>query len=142
MFFIFGWGHQTVKNHGPVKVFHCEHCNNDKVWILHSRKTWFTLFFIPVIPYSSEHLLFCPICHHGVRLDNEKFNELRLIAECNTELIGKKITEEQHAQRIEKIASDINSNNVNSNIYPKTETQLNYIRQMNEINNQKNSGSE
>lgn len=141
MFFIFGWGHQSVKNHGPVKVFHCEHCNNEKLWILHSKKTWFTLFFIPVIPYSSDHILFCPICQHGVKLGTEKFKELKLIAECNMDLINKRITDEQHSERMSEIACEINKSNISNDIYPKTETQLNYIRQMNEIRNQKNSDS-
>jgi len=141
MFFIFGWGHQTVKNHGPVKVYHCEHCNNDKVWMLHSRRTWFTLFFIPVIPYSTEHLMFCPICHYGVKVENAKFNELKAIAQCNLDLMNKKITEEQHAEILKGLASEDKNYMYNDALSEKTETQLNYIKQMNEINEQRNSGS-
>ena len=32
-------------------------------------RRWFTLFFIPVIPYESGHLMICPVCGHGMELD-------------------------------------------------------------------------
>lgn len=31
-------------------------------------RTWFTLFFIPVIPYENKHILLCEICSNGVVL--------------------------------------------------------------------------
>lgn len=141
MFFVFGWGRQTVKRHGAVGIFHCQHCNNDKHWVLFSRKTWFTLFFIPVIPYSSEHLMICPICNHGVKLDRVKFEEYKAIAEGKMDLINKKITQDEHAERIEEIsASQPNSNLIEENTMTgKTETQLNYIRQMKEIEQERRS---
>jgi len=52
---IFGWGHQTIKNIGPTFKNHCSHCNNEDYWTLTKYTTWFTLFFIPVIPYSIKY---------------------------------------------------------------------------------------
>lgn len=138
MFLIFGWGKQTVKNHGPVSIYHCNHCNNDKTWTLYSRKTWFTLFFIPVIPYKTEHLMLCPICNQGVELDNEKFNKLKAIAECNMDLINKKITQEEHTEMMRGLSSAVNKNDLeDNNLSGKTETQLNYIKQMKEFEEQR-----
>ncbi len=138
MLFIFGWGHQTVKNHGPVGVYHCEHCNNEKYWTLYSRRTWFTLFFIPVIPYKTENMLLCPICNHGVKLEALKFNELKQVAQCNMDLINKKITQEQHGQILASIASSTGKNlNAGDSLAGKTETQINYINQMKELEKQK-----
>jgi len=155
MFFVFGWGRQTVKKHGPVQVYHCEHCNNNKTWQLYSRKTWFTLFFIPIIPYSNESLLLCPVCSHGVKIDKDKFNELKTIAQCNMDLINKKITEEEHSQRMKLIKTNgskpsnikegSSENNLENNseidLEGKTETQKNYIRQMNEIRKEREKTS-
>ena len=59
---IFGWGHRTTNDFGPTLALNCPNCKNDSWWHLVSYKTWFTLFFIPVIPYESEHLLLCEIC--------------------------------------------------------------------------------
>jgi uncharacterized protein YlaI len=140
MFFIFGWGKQTVKNHGPVHIFHCDHCNNDKNWTLYTRKTWFTLFFIPVIPYQIEHLMLCPICNHGVKLDNEKFNELKAVAQCNSDLLSQKITQEQHSDMMRALASPPDGSSVgDKDLTGKTETQINYIKQMRELENQRDS---
>jgi hypothetical protein len=141
MFFVFGWGRQTVKTHGPVEVYHCDHCNNDKHWTLYTRRTWFTLFFIPVIPYSTEHLMLCPICNYGVKVENEKFNELRAIAECNSDLINNKITREEHESRINSLSTVNNGGYSEENLNGKTETQLNYIRQMRELEEERNKKS-
>lgn len=116
MFFIFGWGRQTVKNHGPVNVYHSNRCNNNGNWVLYSRKTWFTLFFIPVIPYSSEYLMLCPVCNHGVTLDKVKFDELK-------------------AASANQSGSSFYDENTMTG---KTETQKNYIRQMKELEQERN----
>lgn len=75
MFFLFGWGHQTTKNYGPTLPIRCPNCNNDTVWHLGRTKTWFTLFFIPVIPYRTDRYYVCEICAHGKLLDSAEFEE-------------------------------------------------------------------
>lgn len=35
--------------------------------------TWFTLFFIPVIPYKTEYISVCPICNSLLHLSKEDF---------------------------------------------------------------------
>lgn len=133
MFIIFGWGKQTVKEHGPAGIYHCEHCNNDRPWTLFSRRTWITLFFIPVIPYSTEYLLLCPICGHGARLDARKFNEIRPVAENNRQLAENRITQAEYDTRMEQLGSLQSDAAERGGMAGKTETQLNYIRQMKEI---------
>ena len=54
---IFGWNFQTIKQIGFVFKKVCEHCNNEEYWVLTRTITWFTLFFIPVIPYSFKFFL-------------------------------------------------------------------------------------
>lgn len=77
MFIIFGWNYQTSKNHGPTLPMKCPHCGNEVfLHLLHERR-WFTLFFIPVIPYSSRHFLLCDICSHGYELESDKVEEAK-----------------------------------------------------------------
>jgi len=58
---------------------------NNQTWLhLVSYKTWFTLFFIPVIPYESKDLLLGPMCSVGLELQGpqmEKAKRLNLPAE-------------------------------------------------------------
>lgn len=59
---IIGWGHRKTQNLGPVEKRNCPNCGNTDFWELHRLKDYATFFFIPVIPYKTEHLLVCPVC--------------------------------------------------------------------------------
>src|SRR3990167_6580332 len=96
---IFGWGHQTIKNFGPTFKNHCSHCNNEEYWTLTRHTTWFTLFFIPIIPYSVKYFLSCPICQYGITLDNKQVEQIKPIAEANQLLIDGKITEVEYKNK-------------------------------------------
>lgn len=134
MFIIFGWGRQTLKSFGPVLKYRCDHCHNEKHWMLYCKRTWFTLFFIPVIPYSTEYLMLCPVCNYGVKLEKSKFEEYKAIAQCNTDLINKVITQQEHAVRMDDLLrTKANSNADDIEWAGKTETQKNYLRQLREI---------
>ncbi|MCK4744799.1 zinc-ribbon domain-containing protein [Candidatus Parcubacteria bacterium] len=113
---IFGWGHQTVKNYGVVFKNQCGNCKNDDYWQLIKTTTWFTLFFIPIIPYNVRHLLICPICEHGVELNNTKAYEFKNIAEANTDLINNKITMGEYQERVGEPMKNKKQKIINGNI--------------------------
>lgn len=98
--FIFGWGRTTIWNIGPVFKKLCSNCHNEEFWVLMRRTTWFTLFFIPVIPYETKWMLICPTCKYGITLNAQQVKELMPLAETNKLLLDKKITEQEHASRI------------------------------------------
>ncbi|MCX7746053.1 MAG: zinc ribbon domain-containing protein [Clostridia bacterium] len=82
MFVIFGWGRRTTKDYGPTLPMRCGNCNNNVYSRLIHVRTWFTLFFIPVIPYESKHYLLCDVCTRGFELhgaDVERFKEMNRI---------------------------------------------------------------
>ena len=76
MFIIWGFGKRTVRRYGKVGTAVCGHCNNNVQRELIRVTTWFTLFFIPLIPYRIERLLACPICGIPQRLSKPEFEEL------------------------------------------------------------------
>lgn len=92
---IFGWGHQTNKNLGPTFRNHCSNCNNDGYWILTKITVSFTLFFIPIFPYSIKYFLACPVCKYGVTLDSEKAEKLRRLIEASQSQTNKQISEDE-----------------------------------------------
>ncbi len=106
---IFGWGYQTIKNIGPTFKNRCSHCNNEDYWILTKYITWFTLFFIPVIPYSIKYFLSCPICQYGIILDSNQLEQIKPIAEANQLLIDGKITEIEYKAKVEQLDSEVPS---------------------------------
>ena len=106
---IFGWGHQTTKNFGPTFKNRCGHCNNDEYFVLNRIMTWFTLFFIPVIPYSTKYFLSCPICQYGLALNDEQIGKIKPVAEANQALINGEITEQEYQSRINQLPADRDS---------------------------------
>jgi hypothetical protein len=106
MFFIFGWGRQLRKNFGAVLSLKCSHCNNESFWNLFRVSTWFTLFFIPVIPYSIEKYLLCPVCQYGIELDNDKFKKFKEIADINKDLASGLISQAEHNVKVEGLLSE------------------------------------
>ena len=68
---IFGWGTQTRRNYGQLKSAPCGICKYEGYSLIRII-TWFTLFFIPVIPYYSiKHLVLCNNCKNGYDISQE-----------------------------------------------------------------------
>lgn len=74
MLLLFGFGKKTVKDYGTKEVIHCKRCNNMKKWQYKKTITWFTLFFVPVIPYQTTYARVCPICGNSEKLTKDEFN--------------------------------------------------------------------
>jgi len=73
MFFIFGFGKKTIKTHWEEDMTTCERCHNTRLWPLKKVTSWFTLFFMPLIPYSRQYVKVCPICGHYTEITKERF---------------------------------------------------------------------
>ena len=80
MFFIFGWGHQERKDLGPAFKIKCPNCEKEEFWHLLQLKNYFTLFFIPVFPYETNNLVFCPVCSNAIEVHDPLTDKIREIA--------------------------------------------------------------
>ena len=112
---IFGWGKVTRSFHGRVYQRLCTYCNTNAIWQLCITRTWFTLFFIPVIPYSSKYCITCPKCGSYEELSKEEFEKIKM---------NLKSTE----------GNDMSSVDDRIKYSGKTETQINFLKQMEEHN--------
>ena len=72
MFLIFGFGKQTFKEYGKTESRTCGHCHKTTALILVRVTSWFTLFFIPLIPYSNKYVLMCPLCNGFQEVSKEE----------------------------------------------------------------------
>lgn len=77
MFFLFGFGKTTKKVVGANQERTCIRCNTQTVWQLCIIRTWFTLFFIPVIPYAAKYCICCPNCDSYIELSKEEFEKYK-----------------------------------------------------------------
>jgi len=69
---IIGWSRRT-KNYGTVMIAECQYCDNTFENRLVRYRTWFYLFFIPVLPISrARYSLVCPICNIGLDVSREE----------------------------------------------------------------------
>lgn len=69
---IFGWGHTRTKDYGGAYPIYCENCQNEVFYHISKIRDWFTLFFIPVIPYRKQYWLSCPVCGAGYELEGRR----------------------------------------------------------------------
>ena len=74
---IFGWGRVTTKDYGEIEENVCPNCNNTVAFHLILRRTWFTLFFIPIIPYENNYFVMCPVCSRGTELVGETLQKVK-----------------------------------------------------------------
>lgn len=73
MLVIFGFGHQTFREDEFRNQEVCRHCNNTVRMLLTKKTNWFSLFFIPVIPYSTGYGKICPVCSRGIPLHYDDY---------------------------------------------------------------------
>ena len=90
---LFGWGRRVVKDIGPLFFDTCGRCNNEVYFRLLQITTWFTLFFIPIFPYSVENLIVCPTCQCTAKFPKEQMKDAKVLALRNKAAIE---AEQQH----------------------------------------------
>lgn len=83
-FILIGFGKKTVKDLGETgEQQQCFSCANMVFYHLILVRTWFTYFFIPIIPYRNQYFVECPACLHGMEISGSevkaaKLGELRI----------------------------------------------------------------
>ena len=112
---IFGWGKRTVKSYGESSQDYCNHCGNIGSWAYNRHRTWFTLFFIPVIPYGNMYVKQCMICGNYEELSKEEF-----------------FSEIKNGEKSTGVGNNTDINNDGL-----TEVQRNFKKQMSELRNGK-----
>ena len=100
MFFLFGWGHRTTNEQGPTIPIECPNCSNQTWLHLLSYRTWFTLFFIPIIPYESKNLLLCPVCTKGVELSGDQVPRAQHLNVLATSFLADEIPESDFLEAV------------------------------------------
>ena len=112
---VWGWGKVTKKFIGGVIQRSCSYCNQTSIWQLCIVRTWFTLFFIPIIPYKKSYQITCPSCGSYIELTQEQFDKMKLELEAPN-----------------SSGNTVNDVSDSLKYAGKTESQINYLKQMEE----------
>lgn len=100
MLFVFGWGKRTHTDHGPALEVSCPVCHNQSYWHYKHYRTWFTLFFIPVIPYDSFHYLMCNVCQRVIGLNESEQERAKALTGYTAQFLKHQISPEEYQTRI------------------------------------------
>jgi len=71
-FVIFGLKRRD-SDHGPAMPAHCERCRNDVFLHPYGWRTWFHIFWIPLIPWTATRTLTCPVCAEGIEISEPSY---------------------------------------------------------------------
>src|SRR5439155_20737035 len=76
-------------------------CKNRTFFHYISIRVWFTLFFIPVIPYKNLHAYVCRVCSWGfpIKSQAERLEAMRRV-EVTKQWAGKQLTDEQYREAL------------------------------------------
>jgi len=102
---IFGFGGGRPKDRGPVLPAHCPNCGNENYLRHVSSTRWFSLFFIPLIPYSTKHFLLCPVCTQGRALTRDQAAKAEEMAGWTERYRAGEIAHEEYAARLAAFSS-------------------------------------
>jgi hypothetical protein len=70
MFLIFGIK-RMVRRLATVFAM-CGQCHSPAAQVIVRRSTWFSLFFIPVVPLGSKYVSTCTLCGVSTRIDKDQ----------------------------------------------------------------------
>jgi adenylosuccinate synthase len=65
------WGFRTTARQLAVLVARCALQGHNAAHAVVLQRTKFTLFFIPLFPVRSKHLLVCSLCGNAAKLEKE-----------------------------------------------------------------------
>ncbi len=75
MFFFVGGTQMIPEQKYSREAQYCDRCHHTKHWILEKQRHWIALFFIPVIPYSTKYIAYCPICRNTYIITKEMYDK-------------------------------------------------------------------
>jgi hypothetical protein len=79
MLIIFGW--RTTLAHVATLLVQCSHCQTPAAHHVRKLRRWFTLFFIPLIPYKTVHYTTCTYCGVELVISGEEAQRLAAAAQ-------------------------------------------------------------
>jgi hypothetical protein len=98
---IWGWGGGTPKHLGDVAPVVCPNCQNQVFYEHVSSTKWFRLYFIPLIPYSTKHLLLCPVCTRGAQLSAPQKDQVLRMKAVTSSWKSKLLTDEKYGEAVQ-----------------------------------------
>lgn len=101
LFIIFGFKNRD-KEYGPAYPAYCGNCDNFEYLHVYKWRTWFHIFWIPLVPLTATRTLVCPICQVYMELERPAFKAAIELADTAQDLMDGKATEEEFYTEIDE----------------------------------------
>lgn len=101
LFIIFG-RKVREKDYGPSYPLNCPHCDNEVYYHAYKWRSWFHIFWIPLIPWTSHKELVCPICQAGFELERSAFKAAEELVDDTQQYRERQLSEQQFARSIQE----------------------------------------
>jgi hypothetical protein len=96
MAIVYGTRRERSTDLGPLVPRRCGHCHAVEFWRLHYARTFFTLFWISVLPLQSPHWILCPACGTDFRLRGDGPRIAKQCLETTAKYVADQIDESEY----------------------------------------------
>jgi hypothetical protein len=97
---IFGYRGGKRKDLGEALPMRCPRCNNATFYRYMTVTSWFSLFFIPVIPLKRRDYLVCPVCTRALELRKDQREMASRLVELTTKYRAGEIAEPDYQAQL------------------------------------------
>ena len=97
---IFGYRAGKRKDFGEALPIRCPQCNNATFYRYMSVTSWFSLFFIPIIPIKRRDYLVCPICSRAIGVRRDQREMASRLVELTTKYRAGRIAEADYQAQL------------------------------------------
>ena len=97
---IFGYRGGKRKDLGEALPVRCPRCNNATFYRYMTVTSWFSLFFIPVIPLKRRDYLVCPVCTRALELRKDQREMASRLVELTTRYRAGEIAEAEYQAQL------------------------------------------
>lgn len=98
-FIIFGIKQRT-KDYGAAYPGHCGRCRNDTYLHPFKWRSWFHLFWVPLIPWTAHRELACPICGQRHELSRNSFKQAKQLASLRQDVADGTASESEYMAKL------------------------------------------
>lgn len=74
------FGSRRMRKQLGIVMMLCQRCQRPSAHGIVRVHTWFTLFFIPVLPLTAKYYVVCPMCGGATKIDKEHAHHLEAAA--------------------------------------------------------------
>jgi len=102
MVVIFGFGRGSPEDLGEVAPGVCPNCHNQVYFHHVQSKKRVSLYFVPVVPYGTDHYLVCPVCSRGLGVSQPQLPHLRSMSAATASFRTGRFPEAQYAAQVQR----------------------------------------